>query len=300
MKVRRLQEGDLDNVLSLWNRNMRFDQLSPELLEEKVWDDKDFSPDLTYVVEHEDQLVGFIMGLIRQAVPEKIGYIKMLVIDKKYQGKGIGARLLKEMEKMLCTQGVSTIRLFETAPNYLVPGLDVFYTKGLVFFEKYGYERFGETFNMEARLDAKNFETSEKEKELATRGFDFRRATAKDTDVLRTLLEQHWPAWIDEVQNSLRNNPISLHLAFYQGNPVGFSAYDCNNRGSGWFGPIGTVPEHRREGIGGILLYRNLKDLQAQGRRFATIPWVGPIKFYVRYADAEISRVFYRYQKVFE
>jgi ribosomal protein S18 acetylase RimI-like enzyme len=279
---------------------MRYDQLSPELLEEKVWDDKDFSADLTYVVEHEGQLVGFMMGLIRQAAPEKVGYIKMLVIDKKYQGKGIGTRLLKEMEKMLCNQGVSTIRLFEAAPNYLVPGLDVFYTKGLVFVEKYGYKRFGETFNMEVSLEGKDFETGKKEKELATRGFDIRRATAKDTGVLRTLLQQHWPAWLDEVQNSLRNKPISLHLAFYRGSPIGFSAYDCNNKGSGWFGPIGTVPEHRREGIGGILLSRCLRDLQAQGRRFATIPWVGPIGFYVRYADAEITRVFYRYQKVFE
>lgn len=300
MKVRRIKESDLEIVLSLWNRTMRYDQLSPELFEEKVWDDKNFSDDLTYVVEHEGQLIGFIMGVIRPGEPEPTGYIKMLVIDARFQRKGIGGRLLKEMEKMLLSRGTKTIRLFESAPNYLFPGLDVRYTRAMVFFEKNGYERFGETFNMEVDLKSTFWDIQEQEKALIAQGWQIRRAEISDLPALESLLSVQWPAWLEEVRSGFHNQPISVHLAFHQKELAGFSAYDCNNKGTGWFGPMGTLPDFRRKGIGGVLLLRCLHDLQKQGHRFATIPWVGPIGFYVHYAGAEISRVFYRYQKVVE
>lgn len=299
MRVRRLSDSDLESVLSLWNRNMRYDQLTPELLEEKVWDDPDFAPELAYVVEHESHLIGFIMGLVRKGTPEPIGYIKMLVIDEKYQRKGIGGRLLREIEKMICSTGVKTIRIFEAAPNYLMPGLDVRYTKAMIFFERNGYERFGETYNLETNLAGQHFDTANEEKQLKTDGIDIRRAADSDKDQVTEFLREHWAAWINEVSESFKNNPVSLHLAFYQGALIGFSAHSCNNKNTGWFGPMGTAPASRGKGIGGILLKRCLQDIKEQGRRFATIPWVGPIGFYLHYAGSEIDRVFYRYQKVF-
>lgn len=300
MKVRRLKDTDVESLLSLWNRNMRYDQLTPELLEEKIWDDHNFSQDMTFAIEHEGMLVGFIMGLIRQTAPEATGYVKMLVIDAKYQRKGIGSRLLREMEKHICSHGIKTIRLFETAPNYLVPGLDVRYTRAMIFFEKNGYERFGETFNLEVDLSTDAFDTAAQEQELAAAGVEIRRALMADSDEISLFLQKHWPAWVEEVQASLLNYPISLHLACKNRQLIGFSAHNCNNKGTGWFGPMGTAPESRRLGIGGTLLRRCLRDIKEEGKRFATIPWVGPIGFYVHYAGAEISRVFHRYQKALQ
>ena len=50
--------------------------------------------------------------------------------------------------------------------------------------------------------------------------------------------------------------------------------------------------------MGGILLYMCLNDMKNQGFSNSIIPWVGPIGFYSNYADAKISRVFWRYEKV--
>ncbi len=297
MKMRQLRDSDIEALLALWNRNMRYDQLTPELLEEKVWDDNDFSEELALVVEHENTIIAFIMGLIRNGMPEKAGFIKLLVVDEKFQRRGIGSRLVKEVEQRLKAGGAPVVRVCESAPNYLNPGIDARYTRGMVFFEKQGYERIGETWNMEADLSRESFDTEAEEQRLAGQGIEIRRAIMGDWEDLETLLQRHWPAWIEEVQRSLLNYPISLHLALVDGRVVAFSAHDCNNFRTGWFGPMGTDPDYRGKGIGGVLLRRCLKDIKEQGHRFATIPWVGPIAFYLHYAGAEISRVFYRYQK---
>jgi GNAT superfamily N-acetyltransferase len=107
---------------------------------------------------------------------------------------------------------------------------------------------------------------------------------------------------LKEVQQAFCNQPISVHIAFREGTPhnghvVGFAAYDANNRGTGWFGPMGTEPEYRGQGLGRVLLLRCLGDLHAQGRSWSTIPWVGPVGFYQQHAAAELDRTFVRLEK---
>ncbi|RME01303.1 MAG: GNAT family N-acetyltransferase [Calditrichaeota bacterium] len=297
MKIRHLKDTDIEDLLGLCNRNLHYDQMTPELLEEKVWEDKDFENDLALVVEHENNLVAFIMGLVRKNADEPLGYVKLIVVEEKYQRKGVGRRLLQAVEPMLLERGAKRVRVCESAPNYLTPGIDARYTRAMVFFEKNGYERFGETWNMEADLSREDFDTTAEEQKLKQQGIEIRRAIMGDLEDISRFLQQHWPAWIEEVQRSLLNYPISLHLALSEGKIIAFSGYDCNNFNTGWFGPMGTDPQYRGLGIGGVLLRRCLADIKKQGHRFATIPWVGPIAFYLHYAGAEISRVFYRYQK---
>lgn len=185
----------------------------------------------------------------------------------------------------------------KTGPNYLTPGLDVRYTMAMLFFLKHGYERFGETYNLTVDLTGQTFETERAEAALAGRGVTIRRARPDDQVALTALLEIHWPAWKAEVDKSLLPDPPSLHLAFYDDQVIGFSAYDTNNLNSGWFGPMGTDPDYRSLGIGEVLLKRCLGDQKDQGHRSAIIPWVGPISFYAHHAGATIDRVFYRYEK---
>ena len=112
------------------------------------------------------------------------------------------------------------------------------------------------------------------------------------------MLDRHWPPWKHEVGVSLCNSPPSLHVAVKNGAIVAFSAWNANNRGTGWFGPMGTAPEARRQGVGQVLLFRCLADMQAMGLMEATIPWVAPVDFYRKTIGAEVSRTFHRYEKV--
>jgi len=297
MTLRLLQDQDIELLLRLWNCSAQFDQITPELLEEKVFDDADYDRELALVVENDRQLVGFIMGVIRADDAENRAYLKLMMVDPKLQRRGLGSRLLQQLEDRLARAGCTTVRLFESSPNYLMPGLDPRYTEAVAFFEKHGYQRDGETANMEVDLATQDFETADDEQRLRQESVEVRRAIMGDLEEVMDFLQRLWPAWIPEVQRELLNYPVSLHLALYQERAIAFAGYDGNNFNTGWFGPMGTDPAARKKGIGGILLRRCLQDIKAQGHRRAIIPWVGPYNFYSHYAGARISRIFWRYKK---
>ncbi len=284
-------------MLALWNRHATFDPMTSALLHEKVWGDVDIRSDFTWTAEQHGQLIGFSIGVVRQLKTGSTGYIKLLVVDAAYRRQGIGSQLLQATERTLQQVGAHEVRLCESTPNYLLPGLDRRYIAGQHFFQARGYEHVGTTFNLTVNLTQNDFSTSEPETLLAARGIIVRRAQRRDTQPLLAIIKTHWPAWDAEVSQALRNAPISLHLALQQGHILGFSAYDTNNLGTGWFGPMGTVPAAEGQGIGRILLWRCLRDQKAQGHNTAIIPWVGPIDFYTRYAGAQMARVFDRYVK---
>jgi hypothetical protein len=124
-----------------------------------------------------------------------------------------------------------------------------------------------------------------------------RRARADDRPAIMDFLQRHFTLWQAEVGVMLGNDPITLHLAWKGEELAGFSGYDGNNLGTGWFGPMGTGPDHRGSGLGGVLLGECLHDLKEQGLQRCTIPWVGPWRFYARQCGARIDRVFWRYER---
>lgn len=274
--IRALQEKDEPALLELLQRSLRFEALTAPLLREKVHEDPG-----TSLVWDEGRLLGFCHGVPR-------GSIKLIAVDPEHRRRGIGSELLQAVERSLCAR---KLRAIESVPNYLLPGLDVRYTEAILFFEKHGYQKFGECYNLCCELAGRDFARP------APEGFEVRRATPEDRPVVMELLQQHFAPWQAEVEVMMGNHPISLHLAFSGPELLGFAGYDANNRGTGWFGPMGTNPEHRGAGLGGVLLARCLQDFQAQGLERCTIPWVGPFRFYARACGAFIERVFWRYEK---
>jgi len=300
MEMRALQRDDGEAVLAMWNATARFDPLTPDLLEEKVWGDTGFDPGLAQVCIDDGAIAGFAMGVLRPMSHGPRGIVKLIAVDVERRRRGVGGRLLAAVEAGLRERGAQAVRVCESAPNYLTPGVDARYSAAPHFFEKHGYARVGEACNMTVDLQSRRFETTEAERELAARGIEVRRAVDEDRAGLEALLRAHWPSWLPEARAALDSRPVSLFVARHGGAVLAFAAWDANNRGTGWFGPMGTAPEARRQGIGNVLLFRCLADMAAQGQRVATIPWVDPVDFYRHCAGAAVSRIFHRYEKVFE
>lgn len=297
MTERVVTRGDCEELTQLWNRSARFDQLSTELLREKLWNDPDFDESLCLALEHSEQLIGFGTAVVRKREEGNVGYIKLIAIDPSYQGRGHGRQLLSVLENRLADERVAAIRPGESAPNYLTPGIDVRYTMAMLMFESSGYQRIGETHNLTATLPDLDLETDARLEALGSLGVELRRFAESDLASLQRLLDAQWPAWTSELAKAKLNSPPSIHLALRDGGVVGFAAYDSNNLNTGWFGPMGTDPDCRGLGIGEVLLKRCLADIRDQGHQTAIIPWVGPIKFYARHTRAQIDRVFHRYEK---
>ncbi|MDJ0835991.1 MAG: GNAT family N-acetyltransferase [Acidobacteriota bacterium] len=278
--------ADRPALTALCRRCLIFDHPTEALLQEKIWDDPDYNPDLVLGMEHGGQLAALAMGVVRGDT----GYIKLIAVEPQLRGMGYGGRLLTELERRMAPH-VSRFRVAESAPNYWWPGVDVRYTGAVIFFERHGYRKFDQTYNMTVDL------TNLPEDGLRPNNITIRRAQAADRDLLDRFLARLWPAWRAEAAAAMSRGPIALHLGFVDDQPAGFAAYDSNNPGTGWFGPMGTDPAFRGNGLGRALLLACLRDQRAQGLDKATIPWVGPIAFYHRAVNAEIDRVFFRYRK---
>jgi ribosomal protein S18 acetylase RimI-like enzyme len=298
MESRALRRNDSGALLEMWNATARFDPLTPGLLAEKLWGDDAFDPDLALICEEGGLLAGFAMGVIRRTRDEVRGMIKLAAVAADRRRRGIGSRMLAELEDALRERGATTVRVGESAPNYLTPGVDARYSAAPHFFSERGYRRIGEACNMTVDLAERDFDTGDTERMAGLDGILFHRAGDGDYAGLMDLLRSNWPSWIPEVGVALENRPASLYVAVRGNDVLAFAAFDANNRGTGWFGPMGTAPAARRRGIGHVLLFRCLADMAAQGHRYATIPWVDPVDFYRQCAGAAVSRIFHRYEKV--
>ena len=300
MRLRGLRRDDAAPLLAMWNATARFDPLTPELLEEKTWNDPDFDPGLALVCEDEGAITGFAMGVVRESARGPRGIVKLAAVAVECRRQGIGSRLLAALEAAFRERGATAVRVCESAPNYLTPGVDSRYSAAPHFLEKMGYRRIGEACNMSVDLSAPVYDMAGAERRVASHGLVVRRAGPGDRASLSSLLAAHWPSWQAEVDRALCNEPATVFLCERDGETLAFAAWDANNRGTGWFGPMGTAPEARRRGLGQLLLFRCLDDIRESGLAYATIPWVDPVEFYRHCAGAAVERVFHRYEKVLQ
>lgn len=299
LEIRALHsQHQLPMLLQFWNRNAIFDPMPSHILLEKTFGDPDFDPEITLLATENGKIMAFMQGLVRQIEPNlNRGWIKLFATGEHQRRQGLATGLLKTIEEKMKSVRVKTIRLLDSNPNYFQPGIDPRYTEAIAFAERNGFKRFADTSNLEVDLQNQVFDTNREEQKLAHDNILIRRATNADWQLVEELIVNHFKTWLPEIQTTYKNNPISLHIAEYKDRIEAFSAYDSNNLNTGWFGPMGTNPVLRGKGIGGILLKRCLNDMKKQGQKISIIPWVGPIPFYLHYANAKLTRVFWRYEK---
>ncbi len=298
MKIAEYSPELFDKAFQVCKKGMELDTITKDLLKQKIDEDPDFDPRLTLLAYSEsNKPVGFIMGVIRNRGKDKVGYIKLLAVVKQFRRKGIASALYSDVENKMRALGVKLIRVYESYPNYFMPGVDPFYTEAVCFFERNGFVKFNDCSNLKADLVKQDFNTSKEERKLKKHGIIISRATKKDFKPVVNWIRRHFAAWESEIKAAFENKPVSLHIAKKSGRIIAFSAYETNNKGTGWFGPMGTSKTARGKGIGGILLKRCLNDMKKAGFKTSTIPWVGPIPFYMHYVNSKVERVFWRYEK---
>lgn len=288
---------DAGGVARFLDRNFDFDRMTTGLLEEKLFEDPMADPGLCFSAYRNEALVGFLYAVRRDIRGEAFGYVKLMAVDQAYRRKGIGTALYQAAEESLVAKGATKIRIYDVPLNYFMPGIDPRYTPALCMAWKLGFKQFGESVNMVTDLAASDWSTKKEEQMLLAKGIEVRRATKEDKKELFSLLAEEWLLWQNEAGMALKNDPPSAHIALKNGRIKAFSLHNANNKGTGWFGPMGTHADLRGLGMGSLLLKRCLKDMQEEGHRTAIIPWVAPVAFYAHYVGARVERVFWRNEK---
>ncbi len=295
--IRNYTPTDLSNLVSFMNANHEFDQFTEGLLKEKIEGDPHWDPGKSLVCMDGGRIIGFMMGVVREVQNKRFGYIKLMAVDQFFRRRGIATNLYRKLETALEKEKVEAIRFYDAPLNYFMPGIDPRYTPAVCFIQYLGFEKFNEAINMTADLELEEWKTALREEQLGKLGISIIRAREKDLDDVLEFVQTDWALWRHEVKMAFANDVPTIHLAWQKGQVKAFSAYEGNNRGMGWFGPMGTHPDLRGLGIGSVLLKRCLKDMNRMGYRKAIIPWVAPIAFYAHHAKAKIDRVFWRFEK---
>jgi predicted N-acetyltransferase YhbS len=232
-------------------------------------------------------------------------WIRLLAVDPDFRGQGVGSALLAAAEQAITAAGARTVHVLDQPGNYLAPGIDARHREAIAWLERRGYARRGERTNLLIGLRPDSLDQgvrlrATRARAAASPAYELRRATAADADALAAVIASAFSAaWAFEVGQALRCEPPAVHVAVERasGAFVAFAAHDGNNRGLGWFGPTGTLPDHRGRGLGAALLWACLEDVAAAGHEVCEVAWIGPRDFYERAAGVAGERRFVAMRK---
>jgi mycothiol synthase len=296
MQIVEASAADLEQLHPLVSEALGFDTFSPELLHQKLL----FNPHPGRDVYHTlvARLDGHLAGMLQHVVRADSGlaWLGLFAVAGEYRRKGIARRLFDAALRAWRTQEVRIVEIMTVPTNYLVPGIDPRYTPAICFVESAGFVHKGARVNLRALLD-RSFDTVADEEDLARQGIEIRRARAGDWHLIeRFFARQFGEGWLCETGMGMACHPPAVHLALQDGEVVAFAAHSTMNQEWGNFGPMGTGDAARGKGVGRVLMYRCMSDLQAAGFRSAVIPWVGPYRFYCSLLNCQIERVFWQYR----
>lgn len=284
--VRPFRGADEAALIRLWNASMTHDPINAAVLRTRVLLDPNFTPAGLLVAEDGGELVGFVLGLMRQVPlflqglePER-GWITAFGVHPDRRRQGIGRTLFAEMMARFIAAGRRQVEIAPYTPNYFIPGVDMdAYAPALHFLESLGWQRASTPIAMRAELTGFQLpaEITELEQKLATQGVEIRPVTAADLPVLMPFIADKfgwdWYRFAQEYLLALFGpgaDDICFLVAVQGERIVGY----CQQRRER-FGPFGVDPALRSQGIGQVLLFRCLAEMLAKGFHCAWFLWTG-------------------------
>ncbi len=223
-------------------------------------------------------------------------YLRVLAVEPAARRRGTGSALLEVCEQAARAAGEVRLRALDQPGNYLAPGIDARNLDAIAWLEKRGWLREAEPrANVQIAVRDNPRVTAARADELAARararGYELRRARPGEQALLDAVAAEFGGAWPFELARALELATPGVHVALHAGTYCAFAAHDGNNRGLGWFGPTGTWPAHRGQGLGEALLLACLVDVAAAHDR-CEVAWIGPRPFYEKVAGIVEDRAF--------
>lgn len=284
--IRPYRGADEAALLRLWNASMTHDPINAAVLRTRVLLDPNFTPASLLVAEDAGQLVGFVLGLMRQVplflqgLEPARGWITAFGVHPERRRQGIGRTLFAEATARFAAAGRKQVEIAPYTPNYFIPGVDSdVYTTALHFLERLGWQTVSTPISMRAELTGFQLpaEIIAIEQALAAQNIAIRPVTAADLPALMPFIADKfgwdWYRFAQEYLLTLFGpgaDDICFLVAVEGERIVGY----CQQRRER-FGPFGVDPALRSQGIGRVLLFRCLAEMRAKGFHCAWFLWTG-------------------------
>lgn len=297
-------------LIELWNKELYLDKITVEKFRKQVILDENYDSKLSLLYIENNKVIGYILGMKRKfpylergLEPDR-GWISVMFVDENYQNKGIGTKLITEIESLLQAKGSKRITLAAYSPNYFLSGIDELgYPKSKGFFKKHGYRSGDESYSMSR--DLHGFEITEYIKDQKTKaegnGFRFMTYSSKYMkELLDFAAKEFGGGWKRNLLLAMREDKAEdtvLLVTNKNKEIVGFCmrAIDGNPLR---FGPIGISKKARNNGLGGILLEMQMEEMSKRGfyHMFFLSTDIPGKRFYERHG-LKVYRTFKSYDK---
>lgn len=289
--IRPFRGEDEAALIDLWNAAMTRDRINPSVFRVKVLLDLNFRPEGLLVAEAQGRLAGFVLSIARQVplflqgLEPELGWITAFGVHPDYRRRGVGRALFQAAQTRMAAEGRRALLISPYTPNYFIPGVDMdAYPEALAFLAALGWQTVSQPISMQAETTAFQVpeEVAARERALAGEGIRVRPVCAADLPGLLPFIARHfgWD-WVRFAQEYLLElfGPGSDQICFLAAvrtTPGGEEIVGYCQQRRERFGPFGVDPALRGKGIGRVLLFRCLEDMQAKGFHAAWFLWTGP------------------------
>jgi GNAT superfamily N-acetyltransferase len=268
-----LTVADASQIATFTRVACPFDLLSTGSVERSIFHEPD---DPLLVVGVFD---GGLDAVAACVVRGQTGWVKFLAVHPRVRLQRIGTNLLAQLESFAKDHGATSMQVGNSAPFFVVPGVDPRITEAVTFFAARGYQRAGDAVNQSVSL-----------RTLATPELDCHTAEESDLERMMPWVREHYPFWIQELTRAVELGTCVAH------EDLGFACFDVLR--DAWFGPMATRPDLRgKHGVGTSTLLSALHRMRARGYEHADIVWSGPLLFYLKTVGARVNRVFWWFSK---
>ncbi|MFK7695952.1 GNAT family N-acetyltransferase [Paenibacillus sp. HJGM_3] len=310
LTYRSYEPGDERELVTLWNRCLTKDPVTPTRFRNLVLLDANFDPQGLRVASDETGRVIGCVYAVRRLLPmhgtelePDNGWIPFFFVAPEHRRQGVASRLMSEAVAFLREQGRKNIFFASYAPNYIVPGIDEKnYQAGYAFLQSQGFARLYSPIAMDYSLVDHDtpVDVEQLKQQRLDEGYSF--DTAKDGDlyeVIQFATNVFNPDWGRAIREGvLQGLPLSSILIARdeQGKLVGFCLHGGYEGVKERFGPFGVDPSQQGKGLGKILLYDCLALMRAQGLHGAWFLWTGettPAGYLYKRAGFSITRSFH-------
>lgn len=287
MRIRPYRASDLAQLLTVWNKSLRFDPVTEAYFCRQVLLDPNFQAANLLVAERNGKVIGFVLGIARQVPFFNVGlepdqtWITAFGVDPKYHRQGVGRQLFEHLVARFATQKRRRISIAPYVPNYIVPGVDQRAYPAASAFLKNSLRFSIDVVAASMGINLTGYQTPPEIADLTQRleneeGITIQPVGAHDLpELMPFIIEQFGWDWYRHTREYLLSyfsradqGKICWLVAKFQDQIVGF----CQQRGER-FGPFGVHQDYRRRGIGQLLLVRCLLEMRMQGIFYSYFLW---------------------------
>lgn len=301
------------DIFNIWNAE--YGKIYPITDELFIRNSSNLADNLSFVALNNNQVVGFILSKIwkdefKINTYDEACWINLIYVVPKSRRLGIGSTLLELVEKEAKLIGKKILFLGKDYNNYF-PGLPVDLKNSCPWFEKRGFNRPYDTFDLIKKIN----NPCEEKIKLRNDSYVFRISTLNDKEKLINLIEKNWPGrWLKELIDYYNNggdgkeyvialdndNICAFAKICYPTTKYELISYNMTWRNRfnalGGIGPLGVDSSYRKRNLGfdivafanNVLIDKNVSDI--------IIDWTGLLDFY-RNMGFEVFKSYYYMSK---